>query len=555
MTRTTRLVLPIVVGLVVALLPAAPAVAATRYVSPAWSTAVYAVTDGRATHLTLQQWQAAGQPVPERTAARYVKTSWSDVVWGVTTLVSTDDLVQPLTPAQYRAVGQPRPEVVGHVPGTRYVRYASGPSIVAVLPDGSRRQLTDAQWQAAGSPDVEAPDRGYYRVPWSDVVHEVTTAGAVRQVGRAEWEAAGSPLPAAPRVRYVRTSWSDRVWGLVTWSTDPADRTVHQSAALVWSQYVAAGQPRVEVVGHVPGTRYVAYASEPSAPYAIAPDGTQHRLTAAQLAAAGNPTIESSPGGWVRVPWAPDVFFLTDLSRPGGFAVDLASWEAAGRPSPRTVTSITGGEFVQYAGSALIYHHAYGRSMRVPFDGWVAAGRPAPRIVQHPSGVPTFEGHVVPNKSFALPAWFDPGGVHPTVSAAFAAMQAEAARSGLSLRIVSGYRTYAYQANLYQQRVARSSVAEADRYVARPGHSEHQTGLALDVNSTSPSFGQTAEGRWLAANAHRFGFIIRYPAGKENVTGFAYEPWHIRYLSPELATTLYTRGLTLEEWFAIPSRY
>ncbi|WP_229052736.1 D-alanyl-D-alanine carboxypeptidase family protein [Aeromicrobium sp. Leaf350] len=552
--RRPMLVL-LLTALLVAVLPTASASAATRYVSPPWSGAIYAEDEAGATHLTFQQWQAAGQPAPERAGARYVKTSWSPVVWGVADIGGPDGLVQPLTAAQYATVGHPAVEVVGHAPGSQYVRHPSSPQVVVLLPDGSRRQLTDAQWREAGSPAAADADRGYYKAPWSAAIHEVTRAGAVRQIGFAEWAAAGTPTPAAPRITYARTSWSDRVWGLITWSTDPAVTTVHQSAPLTWEEYVAAGRPGVGVVGHIPGSSYVAYTSEPSAVYAITPDGARHRLTAAQHAAAGNPAVTPHPGGWVSVPWAPDIFFLNDLGAPGGQAVDAASWAAAGYPAPRSVTSIPGGEFVQYQFSSLIYHHAYGRSMRVPYAGWVAAGGPSPRIVTHPNGVPTFEGHVVPNKSFALPAWFDPGGIHPTVSASFAAMQADAARSGISLRIVSGYRSYSYQAGLYQRRVVSSSVAEADRYVARPGHSEHQTGLALDINSTSPSFAGTPEGRWLAANAHRFGFVIRYPAGKEHVTGFAYEPWHVRYLDPALATHLYVNGLTVEEYFAIPSRY
>lgn len=170
-------------------------------------------------------------------------------------------------------------------------------------------------------------------------------------------------------------------------------------------------------------------------------------------------------------------------------------------------------------------------------------------------GVLRIDGHVVVNKSFALPPTFGPGALDPAVDAAFAAMRAEASAAGLSLWILSGYRSHAHQADNYNQRVANVGQEVADRGMARPGHSEHQTGLAIDVNSLSTSFGATPTGQWVAANAHRFGFVIRYPDGKEGVTGFKYEPWHLRYLGVELATELTTSGLTLEERYGLPSAY
>ncbi|MFT4299276.1 MAG: M15 family metallopeptidase [Aeromicrobium sp.] len=170
-------------------------------------------------------------------------------------------------------------------------------------------------------------------------------------------------------------------------------------------------------------------------------------------------------------------------------------------------------------------------------------------------GIVRVDGHLLVNKSFPLPAWYDPGGLDPQLVAAFDAMQAEAAQDGVSLRIVSGYRSYADQQDNYQARVAAAGVEAADRGMARPGHSEHQAGLAIDVNDVSASFADTAAGRWVAENAHRFGFVIRYPDGKEDITGFKYEPWHLRYLDVDLATRLVTAGLTLEEYYGLPSSY
>ncbi|WP_274363504.1 M15 family metallopeptidase [Paenibacillus thermotolerans] len=129
-----------------------------------------------------------------------------------------------------------------------------------------------------------------------------------------------------------------------------------------------------------------------------------------------------------------------------------------------------------------------------------------------------------------------------------------AAKEGVMLYGVSGYRSYKTQSALWRYNVRMKGVAAASRYNASPGMSEHQTGLALDVSAKSVGltlsapFGRTKEGLWLADNAHRFGFILRYPEGKEGITGYAYEPWHIRYVGVETARTIYENKLTLEEW-------
>lgn len=129
-----------------------------------------------------------------------------------------------------------------------------------------------------------------------------------------------------------------------------------------------------------------------------------------------------------------------------------------------------------------------------------------------------------------------------------------AAKEGIALYGVSGYRSYKTQSALWRYNLRTKGLAAASRYNASPGMSEHQTGLALDVSAKSVKytltepFGRTKEGVWLADNAHRFGFILRYPEGKEHITGYAYEPWHIRYVGVETARTIYESKLTLEEW-------
>ncbi len=173
----------------------------------------------------------------------------------------------------------------------------------------------------------------------------------------------------------------------------------------------------------------------------------------------------------------------------------------------------------------------------------------------HSVSSPTYiNGILIANKTYALPSNYNPG-VNSAAQSAFNTMAADAAKQGINLYIVSGFRSYSSQASIYNNYVARDGKAAADRYSARPGHSEHQTGLAFDVNSLSQSFENTAEGRWLAANCHNYGFIIRYPKGKESVTGYMYEPWHIRYLGTGTAAAVHNSGLTLEEYLGINSSY
>ena len=163
-------------------------------------------------------------------------------------------------------------------------------------------------------------------------------------------------------------------------------------------------------------------------------------------------------------------------------------------------------------------------------------------------------GILIANKTYALPSTYNPG-VDATANAALQKMFAAAKKDGLNMYVASGFRSYETQKQLYNNYVARDGVAEADRYSARPGHSEHQTGLAFDINRPDTSFTGSAEAKWLAKNCHKYGFIIRYPQGKEHITGYMYESWHIRYLGVETAKAVYKSGLCLEEYLDITSEY
>lgn len=136
-------------------------------------------------------------------------------------------------------------------------------------------------------------------------------------------------------------------------------------------------------------------------------------------------------------------------------------------------------------------------------------------------------------------------------AAALEAMFAGAKEEGINLAIVSGYRSYSKQSSIYARKKATQGQEAADRVSARPGTSEHQLGMAMDLAKKGSSqlntgFGKTKEGQWVSANAHKYGFIVRYPQEYEDVTGYMYEPWHVRYVGKELAEKIYESGVPME---------
>ena len=159
-------------------------------------------------------------------------------------------------------------------------------------------------------------------------------------------------------------------------------------------------------------------------------------------------------------------------------------------------------------------------------------------------------GILIVNKKFAIPQDFKSPDAD-IASGALKQLQAAALLDGFSIELLSGYRSYNRQKTIYEKKVADRGYDSADRYSARPGHSEHQTGLAFDVGSITYTYGETASGQWLNANCAKYGFIIRYPEGKEEITGYGYEPWHIRYVGLEAATEIMEKGLTLEEYLGL----
>ena len=182
--------------------------------------------------------------------------------------------------------------------------------------------------------------------------------------------------------------------------------------------------------------------------------------------------------------------------------------------------------------------------------------------VEERDGITYINGILIANKTYSLPSTYNPGGLTSETKKAADEMFAAALAVGFNMWAQSGFRSYDYQSKLYNKYVSRDGREAADTYSARPGHSEHQTGLAFDVCAKdkpciNSGFNNTAEAKWLSNNAHLYGFILRYPKGKTSETGYLYESWHFRYVGKELAKELYNNGnwITLEDYFDITSEY
>lgn len=161
----------------------------------------------------------------------------------------------------------------------------------------------------------------------------------------------------------------------------------------------------------------------------------------------------------------------------------------------------------------------------------------------------------VPDNLVALPTTYAKSGISLVEEAktALESLMAAAQAEGYRLHVTSAYRSYDYQQNLYDRYVAQDGKEAADTYSARAGSSEHQTGLAVDLDNTKLDytlFEQTPEYTWMQDNASKYGFILRFPKGKESITGYQFEAWHYRYVGIDLAQKIKSSGLTFEEYYA-----
>jgi D-alanyl-D-alanine carboxypeptidase len=192
-------------------------------------------------------------------------------------------------------------------------------------------------------------------------------------------------------------------------------------------------------------------------------------------------------------------------------------------------------------------------SLTDPVSIWVIVNK------QHPLNPKDYAPAdlVVPNVPLRVPG-NESMQLRKVTASALEQMFTAAKAQGVSLMLSSGYRSYAYQVNLYGGYVNTEGQAVADTQSARPGYSEHQTGFAADIEPVSKNcevaecFGDTPEGKWLAANAYKYGFIIRYTAAEQSITGYEPEPWHIRYIGTALSTEMHNTSVaTLEQFFDV----
>lgn len=179
----------------------------------------------------------------------------------------------------------------------------------------------------------------------------------------------------------------------------------------------------------------------------------------------------------------------------------------------------------------------------------LAADAPAPPVYDS-EGLTYVKGQLFVNKYVGLPKDFAPE-LEPICEECFVRMANNAWEEGLTLFIGSSFRSYSDQVEVFASYMKADDGEKVSNYSARPGFSEHQTGLAIDCNTIDSDFGYTAEGRWLEEHAHEYGFIIRYPKGKEDITGYEYEPWHIRYVGYEAAKYMYDHDQCLEEYLGM----
>lgn len=220
-------------------------------------------------------------------------------------------------------------------------------------------------------------------------------------------------------------------------------------------------------------------------------------------------------GSITPVPGTYTIISTVDLARPGAYVVTISAKDLAGAMSET------------------------GYSVRVLAEGEQPGSADATYV----------DGILVVSRKYPLPR--NQGGANAQANAALQRLQAAAAAEGHDLPLLSGYRSFDEQVVLFNRYVRKDGLELAIRYSAPPGQSEHQSGLCFDVASLYRTFATTESGIWLNQHCAEYGFIIRYPENCEDITGYMYEPWHIRYVGEETAQAVMSQGITLEEYLGI----
>ena len=214
------------------------------------------------------------------------------------------------------------------------------------------------------------------------------------------------------------------------------------------------------------------------------------------------------------VPGTYTIISTVDLTTPGAYVVTVSAKDLSGAMSET------------------------GYSVRVLAEGEQPGSADATYI----------DGILLVSRDYPLPR--NQGGSNAEANAALQRLQAAAAE-GHDLPLLSGYRSFDEQVVLFNRYVRKDGLELAIRYSAPPGQSEHQTGLCFDVASLYRTFATTEAGIWLNEHCAEYGFIIRYPENSEDITGYMYEPWHIRYVGEETAQAIMSQGITLEEYLGV----
>jgi zinc D-Ala-D-Ala carboxypeptidase len=374
-------------------------------------------------------------------------------------------------------------------------------------------------------------------------------------------EAPARPATTITAVRYVRYSWAPDIYAHTTGNGAETWRL------LSYADWAAAGYPRPEPADFIPGTLLRTY--NRSATIWATLNGTVHALTFAEWAAMRYRQPTDIINDYVKYAWAPGIYAVGYA--PDGIvwrSLSYEDWSAAGFPAPRNAGWIEGTSLVQYGGAAAILARSPDNLLHLlSYGEWAATGfRPFQTVGSINNALSPV---VVVNKRRPLsPLSFAPGdlvalggqAMRAEAAAAMRALIGSASASGVPVTAVSGFRSYETQAALYNNYVAMYGQAAADLISARPGFSEHQTGLTLDIGNPNgacglqPCFAGTPAGAWAAANAFRFGFIVRYPEGATGITGYSFEPWHLRYVGTDVAGQMRAVGTrTLEEFFGLPA--
>jgi D-alanyl-D-alanine carboxypeptidase len=190
-------------------------------------------------------------------------------------------------------------------------------------------------------------------------------------------------------------------------------------------------------------------------------------------------------------------------------------------------------------------------SLTEPSSPWVVVNKHSPLPIEYSPKL------IVPNVPLTMDSATENMKLSSEIKTSIERLFEQAGKQGIKLRLGSGYRSADTQETLYESYVSEQGQPQADKYSARPGYSEHQTGLAADIVSNDnycylqECWANTPEGKWLASNAHKFGYIVRYLKGKQSITGYNYEPWHIRFVGVDTATKIYNSGKTMEEYFGL----